>query len=264
MPQFETLLYTTEPPVATITLNRPDELNTIVPPMPDEVETAVGLAEHDPAVKVIVLRGAGRAFCAGVDMTLLQGLSETGDRLGATDRAPQDMEPAVPKPVIAAVNGACAGLGFSRAMFCDLRFAKAGAKFTTAFARRGLVAEHGLSWLLPRLVGLSRSLDVLLSGRVFLADEALTLGLVDRVVDGDVLEVALDYARDLATWCSPASMRDMKQQLWGDAASGLAESWRRTARLMEASFDRPDLGEGVRSYVEGRPPQFPPLPGRSG
>jgi enoyl-CoA hydratase/carnithine racemase len=170
----------------------------------------------------------------------------------------------VPKPVIAAINGPCAGLGFVRAMFADLRFAAAGAKLTTAFARRGLVAEYGLSWLLPRIVGMSRSLDLLLSGRTFLAEEAHALGLVNEVVDGAVLTAALDYARDLATWCSPASLRDMKAQVWRDAVGDLAEAWERTEQLMLASFDRPDLAEGVRSYVEQREPQFPPLPGPPG
>jgi enoyl-CoA hydratase/carnithine racemase len=191
-------------------------------------------------------------------MSLLENLAAGGERIGG-DRPPAEMEPAVPKPVIAAVNGACAGLGLVRAMFCDLRFAVAGAKFTTAFARRGLVAEHGLSWLLPRLVGMSRALDVLLSGRVFLAEEAYELGLVNRVVDGDVLSAAVDYARDLATYSSPASMRDMKRQIWADSVGTLDESWERTEKLMLASFDRPDLAEGVASYVEARNPDWPPL-----
>lgn len=253
------VLYDVRDRVAVVTLNRPERLNAWTPTMTDGYLAALGDATADPRVRTIVVTGAGRAFCAGLDMTLLGGMSDSEDRQGATNRSPQDMEPSIPKPVIAAINGPCAGLGFSRAMFCDMRFAKAGAKFTTAFARRGLVAEHGLSWLLPRLVGLSRSLDVLMSGRVFLAEEAFDLGLVDRVVDGDVLEAALDYAGDLATWCSPASMRDMKQQIWGDAASTLADAWQRTARLMQESFDRPDLAEGVRSYAEGREPDFPPL-----
>lgn len=253
------VLYDVRDRVGVVTLNRPERLNAWTPTMTDGYMQALNDAAGDPHVRAIVVTGAGRAFCAGLDMTLLGGMSGSEDRQGATNRSPQDMEPSVPKPIIAAINGACAGLGFSRAMFCDVRIAKAGAKFTTAFARRGLVAEHGLSWLLPRLVGLSRSLDVLMSGRVFLAEEALGLGLVDRVVDGDALEAAFDYARELATWCSPASMRDMKQQLWADAASTLADAWQGTARLMQESFDRPDLAEGVRSYLEGREPDFPPL-----
>ena len=253
------VLYEVRDSVALVTLNRPDRLNAWTPEMSDGYLQALDDATADPQVRAIVVTGAGRGFCAGADMDRLQDLAAGGDRVGNRDRAPADMEPAVPKPVIAAINGACAGLGLVRAMFCDIRFAAAGAKFTTAFARRGLVAEYGLSWLLPRLVGMSRSLDVLLSGRVFLAEEAYELGLVNRVVDGDVVEAALAYARELATLSSPASMRDMKRQVWADAVSSLEESWERTEKLMLASFDRPDLAEGVTSYVERRDPQWPPL-----
>jgi enoyl-CoA hydratase/carnithine racemase len=253
------VLYEVRDNVALVTLNRPDRLNAWTPEMSDGYLKALDDATADPQVRAIVVTGAGRGFCAGADMDRLQDLAAGGDRVGNRDRAPADMEPAVPKPVIAAINGACAGLGLVRAMFCDIRFAAAGAKFTTAFARRGLVAEYGLSWLMPRLVGMSRSLDVLLSGRVFLAEEAYELGLVNRVIDGDVVEAALAYARELATYSSPASMRDMKRQVWADAVSSLEESWERTEKLMLASFDRPDLAEGVASYVERRDPQWPPL-----
>jgi enoyl-CoA hydratase/carnithine racemase len=255
----EAVRYDVADRVATVTLNRPDRLNAWTPEMSAGYLDALDAATADPGVRVVVVTGAGRGFCAGADMSLLSGLAEGGNRVGGRDRIPSQMEPAVPKPVIAAVNGACAGLGLVRAMFCDIRFAAAGAKFTTAFARRGLVAEYGLSWLLPRLVGMSRSLDVLLSGRVFLAEEALELGLVNRVVSGDVLAEAQAYARELATLSSPASMRDMKEQVWADALGSLDESWERTEKLMLASFDRADLREGVTSYLEGRVPEFPPL-----
>jgi enoyl-CoA hydratase/carnithine racemase len=253
------VLYDVSDRVALITLNRPEKLNAWTPAMSAGYRRALDDATTDPDVRAIVLTGAGRGFCAGADLDLLGGLAETGARVGGGDAEPAQMEPAVPKPVIAAVNGPCAGLGFVRAMFCDIRFAAAGAKFTTAFARRGLVAEYGLSWLLPRLVGMSRSLDVLLSGRVFLAEEAYELGLVNRVVDGDVLDAAMEYARELATYCSPASLADMKRQVWADSVGTLAESWERTEKLMLASFDRQDLKEGIVSYLENRAPEFPPL-----
>jgi enoyl-CoA hydratase/carnithine racemase len=253
------VLYDVRDRVALVTLNRPAKLNAWTPAMSAGYREALDNATADPEVRVIVLTGAGRGFCAGADMDLLGDLADNGVRVGGGDREPAQMEPAVPKPVIAAVNGPCAGLGFVRAMFCDIRFAAAGAKFTTAFARRGLVAEYGLSWLMPRLVGMSRSLDVLLSGRVFLAEEALSLGFVNRVVDGDVVEAAMAYATELATHCSPASMADMKRQVWADSVGSLVESWERTEKLMLASFDRPDLKEGILSYLEGRAPEFPPL-----
>ena len=253
------VLYDVRNRVALITLNRPEKLNAWTPAMSAGYREALDNATADPDVRAVVLTGAGRGFCAGADLELLGGLAETGARVGGGDAEPAQMEPAVPKPVIAAVNGPCAGLGFVRAMFCDIRIAAAGAKFTTAFARRGLVAEYGLSWLMPRLVGMSRSLDVLLSGRVFLAEEAYELGLVNRVVDGDVVEAAMSYAQELATYCSPASMADMKRQVWADSVGTLSESWERTEKLMLASFDREDLKEGVVSYLENRAPDFPPL-----
>ena len=252
------ILYDVTDRVAVVTLNRPERLNAWTPTMSTDYLKALDEASADPEVRVVVVTGAGRGFCAGFDMDFLQGIASAGEGDGR-DREPSLMEPAVPKPMIAAINGSCAGLGLVRAMFCDLRFAAAGAKFTTAFARRGLVAEHGLSWLLPRLIGMSKSMDVLFSGRVFLAEEALALGMVNRVVDGDVLTAAMDYARDLATHCSPASMRDMKMQIWRDAVGSLDESWERTEKLMHESFLRADMREGVMSYVEGRTPEWPPL-----
>jgi enoyl-CoA hydratase/carnithine racemase len=255
----DAVLYDVADHVAVVTLNRPDRLNAWTPDMTAGYLDALDSASADPEVRVIVVTGAGRGFCAGADMELLSGLAASGERVAARDRVPGEMEPAVPKPVIAAINGACAGLGLVRAMFCDLRFAVAGAKFTTAFSRRGLVAEYGLSWLLPRVVGHSRAFDLLVSGRTFIAEEAYQLGLVNRVVEDDVLAAATEYARDLAVNCSPASMRDMKRQLWTDSVGTLDEAWRRTEQLMLASFQRPDLAEGVASYLERRPPAFPPL-----
>ena len=262
----EVVLCDIEEGVAQLTLNRPDRLNAWTRAMEDAYFGALEDCAARSDVRVIVVTGAGRGFCAGADMGLLSGLAggerTEGERVsGEVQRPPSRMEPGVPKPVIAAINGACAGLGLVRAMFCDIRFAAAGAKFTTAFARRGLVAEHGLSWLMPRLSGISRSLDVLFSGRVFLAEEALQLGLVNRVVDGDVLAAAMEYARELATYSSPASMADMKRQIWSDAVTELDEAWGRAEKLMVASFERPDLAEGVNSYLEGREPHFPPLGG---
>ncbi len=184
-----------------------------------------------------------------------------GERLaGAPDPRPVTFALAIPKPVIAAINGPCAGIGLVHAVMCDLRLAAAGAKITTAFARRGLVAEHGLSWMLPRLVGPARALDLLLSGRVVLGAEAAELGLVNRAVDDDrVLTEATDYARMLATECSPASMAAMKRQVYADYEHTLAESLDEANRLMAESFSRSDFAEGVQSFVERRSPDFAPL-----
>jgi enoyl-CoA hydratase/carnithine racemase len=166
----------------------------------------------------------------------------------------------VPKPVIAAVNGACAGIGMVQALMCDIRFAAAGAKFTTAFARRGLIAEYGMSWILPRLAGTSRALDLLFSARVVLAEEALELGLVNRVVPAEhLLDEALAYAADIAVNCSPTSMSIMKQQVYRDISRDLVTAHDDAIELMKASLRRPDFREGVASYLQKRPPSFQPL-----
>lgn len=250
------VLYDVRDGVALVTLNRPERLNAWSADLEDRYADALDRATADPDVRVVVVTGAGRGFCAGADMSLLQDLSGgTGE--ARHSKPHYEFAPAVPKPVIAAINGACAGLGLVHALLCDIRFAAEGAKFTSAFARRGLIAEHGVAWLLPRVVGLSRSMDILLSGRVFVAEEAAQMGLVDRVFPADrLLEETLAYARDMATWCSPASMREMKAQLWQQAWGSIEENVADANRRMVASFGRPDFKEGVDSYVEKREPRF--------
>lgn len=248
---------------ALLTLNRPDRLNAWTPELADRYFTLLDECGADPEVRVVVVTGAGRGWCAGADMDMLQGIGARGGERGAAPpraNLPQWHTTTVPKPVIAAINGACAGIGLVQALMCDLRFAAAGAKFTTAFARRGLVAEHGISWVLPRLVGPARALDVLLSGRTFLAEEAAELGIVNRVVPADeLLDTTLAYAEELATLSSPASMAAMKRQVWHDLGASLDEADRRAAGLMVRSLREHDFKEGVASFVERRPPDFPPL-----
>ena len=201
----DSVLYSTAGGVAVVTLNRPDRLNAWSPDMTAGYLAALDRATADSQARVVVVTGAGRGFCAGADMSLLQGLSEGGPRIAVAERPPYQMEPAVPKPVIAAINGACAGLGLIRALYCDLRFAVRGAKITTSFARRGLVAEYGIAWLLPRIVGLPNALDLLMSGRTLLAEEAAEIGLVDRLVDDDVVGAATEYAGE----ARPAVLADL-------------------------------------------------------
>ena len=246
--------------VCTLTLNRPERLNAWTQPMEERYFDLLEEADRDPETRVVVVTGAGRGFCPGFDMDALAALSD-GDAEGVTaPTRPQTFPLSVRKPVIAAINGACAGIGLVQALMCDIRIAAAGAKMTTAFARRGLVAEHGISWMLPRLIGPSAALDLLLSGRVFLTEEAERLGVVNKVVAADeVLDHTLAYARDLAQNCSPASMAVMKAQVYRDLGRGLDDSLADANRLMGESFGRPDFGEGVQSFVERRPPQFAPL-----
>lgn len=155
------------------------------------------------------------------------------------------------KPVIAAINGACVGLGLTRALMCDARFAAAGAKFATAFPRRGLIGEYGITWILPRLAGWGAAADLLLSGRTFHAEEAARLGLVKEVVaPEDLMDRALEYAEDLARNCSPASMAVIKRQLYGDAHDDVLDVSTRAESLMHESMARPDLVEGITAFFE--------------
>jgi enoyl-CoA hydratase/carnithine racemase len=253
--------------VAVLTLNRPDRLNAWTQAMERSYFSLLEECAADGEVRAIVVTGAGRGFCAGADMQDLEALGEGGVDVAARaeERRPQSFPHSIPKPIIAAINGPCAGIGLVQALMCDIRFAAAGAKMTTAFARRGLIAEHGISWMLPRLVGPARALDLLLSGRVVLAEEALELGLVNAVHAPDaLLDETLAYARELALRCSPASMAAMKQQVYGDLERGLIESTADADRLMVESFSRPDFAEGVSSFVERRDPNFPALAAEPG
>jgi enoyl-CoA hydratase/carnithine racemase len=250
--------YRVEDRVAVITLNRPDSLNAWTFAMGQQYLLRLDQAAADPAVMAIVITGAGRGFCAGADMGMLKQLMS--GEFPPADGVRDDYltEPAVPKPVIAAINGPCVGLGLARALYCDIRFLSRGTNLSTAFARRGLPAEDALAWLVPRIVGWSRGLDLLLSARSVTSEEALEVGLVNFVVD-DALEAALAYAREMASQCSPASMREIKAQIWSDAAKTLPEANARADELLMSAFTRPDLAESVTAFLEKRPPDFPPL-----
>jgi enoyl-CoA hydratase/carnithine racemase len=265
------VLYEVSQRVATVTLNRPERLNAYTGTMGEALRAAMRRATDDVDVRVIVLTGAGRGFCAGADMGSLEsGSASGGANLGRSEafepfdaqsspdyQTPHSYFPAVPKPIIAAINGACAGLGLVYALYCDQRFAAAGATFTTAFARRGLIAEHGISYTLPRLAGLSAALDLMLSARKFDADEALRLGVVDRVVAADDLMAAVRaYALDLADNVSPRSMAVIKRQLWAVGPQSLRQAIDIGDREMRASFASEDFKEGVAHFVQKRPARF--------
>jgi enoyl-CoA hydratase/carnithine racemase len=264
----EHILTAVEDGVATITLNRPDRLNAWTGTMYREVRSAMRAASDDDKVRVIVLTGAGRGFCAGADMEALQGIQSSGRGTQVADepfdpKAPADFHktysyfPSVPKPIIAAINGACAGLGLVIALYADMRFASDAAVFTTAFARRGLVAEHGVSWLLPKLVGIANAADLLFSARRVSAAEAKEMGLVNRVFpQATFTEEVMAYARMLAREVSPRSMREMKRELWNAQFQSLGEAIEAANADMPASFLSEDFKEGVAHYVEKRAPAF--------
>jgi len=223
---YQHILYEARDAIATITLNRPERMNAWTPIMERDVRNAMETARDDDKVRVIVLTGAGRAFCAGADMDALKGL-DPADIRRAENIPPFDMNrradwqtrygfyPSIPKPIIAMLNGATAGIGLVHALYCDLRFAADNTVFTTSFARRGLIAEHGISWMLPRIIGHANALDLLLSARRVSSEEALRIGLVNRLYSPEKLpEETYAYARELADLVSPSAMAVIKRQLY--------------------------------------------------
>ncbi|MGH9135765.1 MAG: enoyl-CoA hydratase-related protein [Acidimicrobiales bacterium] len=257
---------------ATVTLDRPERLNSWTARMHAEYRSVLAAAESDTAVRVIVVTGAGRAFCAGADAGALERHVEAGEYVagvpaGEMARPGFGVRPeydhafafhfGIPKPIIAAVNGPAAGVGLVLACFCDVRFAAAGAKLTTSAPRLGLPAEYGLSWVLPRLVGIGHAADLLLSSRVVIAEEAERMGLVNRVLPPDELLAFTDeYARALATEVSPASTAAAKAQLYADLHGDVGTAVARSETLLDQMTGGPDFVEGVAAWREKRPPHF--------
>ena len=253
--------------VAVLTFNRPERMNGWGGGLAAGFYAGMDAAEADPDVRAIVVTASGRAFCVGADMGDLSSISSASvDRAGDADLTKMVGErhplfvTTVSKPVIAAINGACAGIGLTQALMCDIRFAAAGAKFSTSFVRRGLIAEYGISWILPKVVGWGAAMDLLMSGRVFYAEEALELGMVKEVVAPDeLLARAVEYAEDIAANCAPSSLAVIKRQVYGDALREAADASQRAETLMHESMQRPDFIEGITAFFEKRPPNFPPL-----
>ena len=270
---YKQILYNVDDPVATITMNRPDRLNAFTNLMLAEVKHALAQAEKDERVVGVILTGAGRGFCAGMDMGALDKAS-AGDRAESEDLSYLDANPGNPdmgnqfpamynhlaglrKPVIAAVNGAAAGMGMAYALLCDMRFVDKSAKFSTAFSQRGLVAEHAMSWILPRLIGPSRALDILWSARKFDGTEAMQLGIADRLCEaGESVNEARAYIIELAKVACPTSLMIIKQQVYKHLDCDFSAAMEETVRLMNESLERADFREGVRSYIERRPARF--------
>lgn len=254
--------------IAVLTLNRPERLNALTRVMEAELRQAIEVLDRDDTVRVVVLTGAGRGFCAGMDIEELEVLPP-GDIRAAQWMRPFDMNrradyqtrygyfPAMRKPIIAAINGPAAGLGLVFALYSDMRFASEQASFSTAFARRGLIAEHGIAWMLPRVVGPGHAADLLYSARKVSAEEALRIGLVDRLYDpASLIAETLAYADDLARNVSPRSIGVIKQQLWAVPFQDLAEATRVANEAMYASIQSEDFKEGVAHFIERRPARF--------
>ena len=254
--------------IAILRLNRPDRMNALTSVMEAELRAAMEACDKDNRIRVIILTGEGRAFCAGMDMDELEALAPDDIRAAKWMR-PYTMErradyqsrygyfPSISKPVIAAVNGAAAGLGLIFALYCDIRFASDKAVFVTAFSRRGLIAEHGIAWILPRIVGPAHAADLLYSSRKIDAAEAMAMGLVNRVVPATTLmDEALAYAREMASLVSPRSVGVMKRQMAESPFQTLAEATQFANEEMEKSFKSDDFKEGVSHFVEKRTPHF--------
>ena len=273
MPDYEHILYEIDGRVATITMNRPDTLNALTSLMQAEIRHALDTSERNEEVIGTILTGAGRGFCSGVDMTELSELSKAGKRSGSSfdhlkaDPGNPDNDPnyksspgyfiGLRKPLVAAINGACAGLGFSYATFCDMRFMDRKAKIVSSFSPRGLIAEHGTCWMLPRLVGPSNALDIFWSSRRILAEEAYHMGWANQVSeDGEVVADAQNYLKEIAGTSAPISIMMMKKQVYKHMMSDFGDAMDETNRWMDESIADDDFKEGVASFVEKRPPNF--------
>ena len=269
------ILYNVADGIATITLNRPDKLNAWTGQMGIEVREAMEAAQADHSVRVIILTGAGRGFCAGADMSLLTELASKGhtaaaaqvlghqrqSKFGEDDRpdylGTYSYFPSIKKPVIAAINGHAVGLGFILSLYCDLRFASDQAKFGTAFSRRGLIAEYGVAWILPRLIGPANALDLLLSARIIDAGEASRMGLANRVfpVESFMTQVR-EYALELVKSVSPRSMAVIKRQVYHGLLQTLEEAAASAEVEILESLRSDDFKEGVAHFAEKRAPHF--------
>ncbi len=257
------LRYDVDDPVATITLDRPATLNALTSPMLAAFRRAVDAAVQDPSVVGIVVTGEGRGFCSGLDASVLGATAAAG----SSSRPVTEEVPGlftwlleVPKPVIAAVNGVAAGGGFVLTAMCDLRIASTTAQFTTIFSKRGLIAEHGTTWIVPRLVGTGAALDLLWSSRKIDAAEAHRIGLVQQVVEPAALQsAARDYIVELAENVSPASLADTKRLVYRHLGVGYDDALRETDDVQYAALDRVDAKEGATALLERRPAKFPRL-----
>lgn len=269
--RWKSILYEPGDGIALITLNRPDRSNAWTGRMAFEYRAAMDLADRDERVGVIVVTGAGGHFCVGADSQALDGYAQSGQYDTGIRETPADPgDPSHPaygspfgfplaigKPVIAAVNGAAAGVGFIAACFADFRFGAAGAKWTPATSKLGLPAEYGISWILPRLIGYGRAAEWLLSSRPVLSEEAYAMGLLHAVhPPEEVLDATLTYARRLLDEVAPSSLRNIKRQLSNDLFRTLSESSDDAVRLIHDMIGSDDYRRGVAALTEQRPPNF--------
>lgn len=266
--ELKSTTYAVDEAIATISLARPHRSNAWTGRMHTEYRYLLDQADRDPAVRIIIVTGEGKQFCVGGDSQALDGHSKSGSYDAGT--APDMVTPGTPemeafkqdfayqfalsKPVIAAVNGAAAGIGLVLACYADIRFAVPGAKLTTAHGPLNLPAEYGLSWLLPRLIGGSRAIELLLSSRKFLTDEAYQFGLIHRLVDReDLLTETRAYARDMITRVSPESLRQSRRQTYLDFHRDVGTSVAEANDLLAQMVKQDDYKEAIKAFLAKRP-----------
>lgn len=250
--------------VATITINRPEQHNVWTPAMATRMECLARRCAADDTVRVIVLTGAGRTFCGGADVAALKAAQEAGpDALPRRARTDDDFGQrysyllGIPKTIICALNGPAIGIGAVLPLFCDIRYAAANCRFAPLFVRRGLVAEHGMAWILPRLIGLPRALEMLLSGRTFDADEIERIGLVNAVLpEAGFREEVARRAQELAASVSPRAAGIVKRQVYKALSQSLAGATHDADDEIPGCVASDDFREGVSHFVERRPPRF--------
>jgi enoyl-CoA hydratase/carnithine racemase len=248
--------------IATITLNRPERMNTISPTMLNELVQHLLSADKDPNVRVVILTGTGRAFCAGLDLTeVTQPGKGGGITSGASNANNLDLRSTPPtvlfgmeKPTICALNGSAAGYGFDTALGCDIRIAARGAKLAAAFTKRGVVPESGGTWFLPRLLGWSKAAELIFTGRTLSADEALAIGLVSEVVD-DPLKRANEIAAEIAA-NAPLAVQASKRMMRMGLSETFNDHVHHVFLQLLPLFRSEDAAEGMRAFMEKRTPEF--------
>jgi enoyl-CoA hydratase/carnithine racemase len=273
MSDYQEILYEVEDHIATITMHRPDRMNAMTNRMNGEIRHAVMAASDDSEVRAIILTGAGRGFCAGADVARLSatasGVEGEGIDLPVNGSIPGGLDlpdgfeakyaylATCPKPMIAAINGPAIGVGIVLSIYCDIRFASDTAKFSTAFGKRGLVPEYGMAWLLPKIIGPSKTMDLIYTSRMVLADEAKDIGLVDYVAPSqDLMNQARDFARTIATDVSPRSTRVAKQLVYRGLSQEIDSAVSEAIAATETALKSDDFKEGIAAWQEKRPPAF--------
>jgi 2-(1,2-epoxy-1,2-dihydrophenyl)acetyl-CoA isomerase len=258
---YEAIIFNTEGPIATIKLNRPDKLNAFGGPMREEILDALAKIAFNDGVRVLVVTGEGRGFSAGGDIDHLKKLREAKDEVGfrrvlANGQKITAMMRGLPKPIIAAVNGPCAGAGFSFALGCDIRIASESATFGASFARIGLHPDWGGSWFLPRLVGSANACELIFTGSMISAPDAERIGLVNRVVpDDSLMTTVMDIAATMAK-SAPQVLRLAKESIYRSLTSDLETAFARETEVQTQCFYSEDFLEGLTAFKEKRRPYF--------